>query len=99
MFRAPDSFSTGARILGLWFGLLVGCSLSLYIVVGIFSFRISSDGYSVVGLGDRTSAREVEDCPGFRHYDEKPIPSRHLLVPHAGQSSLTQPAPVASVVV
>lgn len=103
LFRAPDSFSTGARIVGLWFGLivglLVGCSLSLYTVVGMFSFRISSDGYSVVSLDERTRAREVVDSPGFRHYEEKPIPSRHLLVPHAGQSSLTQPAPVASVVV
>lgn len=33
----PDSFSTGVRIIGLWVGLVVGCLIAVFIVVGVFS--------------------------------------------------------------
>lgn len=84
LLRAPDSFSTGVRIVGLWVGALVGCFIAVYIVVGVLSFRISSDGVKVVGLDERTLAREREGA--FRHYDESSIPSRNLLVPYGQQA-------------
>lgn len=101
LLRAPDSWSMVARVLGLWLGLVVGCFIVVYIAVGVLSFRISSDGYEIVGSDERARARKSEGL--FGHYDETPIPSRHLLVPDTAQRTRdvglqTKPAPVVSVV-
>lgn len=76
MFRAPDSFFGGLRMLGLWFGVVVVCLFLVYTVVGLLSFRISSDTSKL--RGERTRAREGKGV--FSHYHVSSIPSRNLLV-------------------
>lgn len=81
LLRAPDSLSTAFRIVGLWWGVGGGCFIAVYAVVGMFSCTIGSQREKVGGVGERTLARKSPGSRGFRHYDERPIPSRHLLAP------------------
>ena len=75
----PDSFLEVVRVMGLWLGLGVACFVSVYIAVGVLSFRISSDGSKVVGTGERILARE-EHPSHFSHYRDSSVPSRNLLL-------------------
>lgn len=81
--RAPASFWAGLRVVGLWLGMVVGFVVAVYIVVELFTFKIGSDGGKKVGSGKRTRARNRRNAdgitPGFTHYYEEPIPSRHLI--------------------
>lgn len=81
LFRRPDSLSTYARIVGLWFSAVGGLVFAVFIAVGVFSCRTSSDGNNIVELGERTREREEGDSRGFSHYHTLSIPSRNLLVP------------------
>ena len=91
--RAPDSFASGLRVLGLWAGAVVGSFIAVYVAVLLLSFRIGSDGGKVVGLGKRT--RERERAGVFSHYHESSIPSRNLLVADVCQPP--QPSRVAFI--
>lgn len=94
LLRAPDSFFTGLRVIGLWFGAIVAFGFAGYVVVGLLSFRISSDTDAKKSRGEKTRARKVSG--NFVHYhDEKSIPSRKLL---EIQPQPDVAAPVASVV-
>lgn len=98
-FRQQGFFFAVFRNIGLYGGLLVGCCTAVHIVVGLFSFRISN--HKTRGVGERTRARKKGGSRGFSHYDEKPIPTRHLLVPDAArrtrdEGTQTTPAPFSS---
>eukprot|EP00903_Cladosiphon_okamuranus_P014758 g13675.t1 len=103
LLRAPDSFSTSVRVVGLWVGVLAGCYFAVCAVVGVLSFRISNDADKVVGVGERTRERQQEESRGFSHYHVSSIPSRNILLPDGGHEvwgvgEQSQPAPVAYVV-
>ena len=93
LFRAPDSFVSFVRGIGLWFGVVVACLFVAYVVVGLLLFIISCDTDATKPRGERTRARQVSG--NFAHYhDEASIPSRKLL---ASQPDVAANA-VASVV-
>ena len=101
LIRSPDSFSSVFRVVGLWLGAGVGCFIVVYIVVGVLSFRISSDASVEPGPDKRTRERKKKGV--FSHYHESSIPSRNLLEPGVGEqgrdvAQQTQTAPIASVV-
>lgn len=88
--RKPDSILQFLRIGGLWLGAALDCLFALILVVGVFSFKIGNEREEVGGVDERTLAREKgcrSNSPGFSHYDENPIPSRHLLVPEEVQQA------------
>lgn len=90
LFRKPDSFFQFLMIVGHWLGAVVTCGLAAIVVVWVFSYKIGDEREEIGGVDERTLAREKDrrgNSPGFSHYDEKPIPSRNLLVPEEVQQA------------
>eukprot|EP00752_Nemacystus_decipiens_P004827 g4393.t1 len=90
--RSTDAVFSSFREVGLWFGATVAYLFLGYVVVGLLSFRISSDTDPEKPRGERVRVRETSRFFA-RYSDEKPIPSRNLLEVNSRVA-----APVATVV-